>query len=75
MKGRHNKERKRRGEEGEGGREAKGEGKGKERKKGKVKGLQPPKFGTLSSPLCDRQQHSCNNCLVISDFKKPIPST
>lgn len=62
MKGRDNKGRKgkggRGGEEREGGREGKGKGgeergrKGTGRKvKGKVKGLQPPKFGTLSSPL------------------------
>jgi hypothetical protein len=38
-----------RGGEGKEGRKGGGEGKGRE--KGKVKGLWPPKFGTLSSPL------------------------
>jgi hypothetical protein len=47
MKGRDNKGRK--GREWRGGRG--GAGKEKERKRGKVKGLQPPKFGTLSTPL------------------------
>jgi hypothetical protein len=47
MKGKNNKGRKGRG--GERREERGGEGKGRE--KGKVKGLWPPKFGTLSSPL------------------------
>jgi hypothetical protein len=52
MKGRDNKGRKGRGREGRGG-----EGKEKEREriKGKVKGLQPPKFGPLSTPLSNRK--------------------
>jgi hypothetical protein len=51
MKGKDNKRGKGRGVEWRGVEERGGKGKGKEREKGTVKGLQPPKFGTLSTPL------------------------
>jgi hypothetical protein len=71
MKGTDNKGRKGtgvegRGEEGEGQTEGNGRGGKGNKGKGTVKGLQPPKFGTLSSPLlmarcCTSRKCQSNN--------------